>query len=190
MGKSAIVRQLLEQSRFLAFSAEELKKLDQRYRSKKNVFVRFGYQWSDGQGSRRHLSIALRNRLRELFGEVSDSTGRSDYQLNYSSLRAQAGSPVMHRIIFDILSADLLFFDVTHINGNVFFELGVAYAANKNLFLLHEGIARKMPSDLAGLTYCNYSFHAEILIDSNSESDIKAAMKTILKNKIQASSRR
>jgi hypothetical protein len=123
--KAGIVRELLKQSPFLAFPNNELEKIDDRSRSKRNVFVRFGYQWNDEEGnSQKSLSIALRDKLRKLCAEVSNSLG-SKYKMNYASLRAQAGRPVLHKIVFDILSADILFFDVSQQNLNVFFELGI-----------------------------------------------------------------
>ncbi len=149
--------------------------------------MRFGYQWKDKAGNpQTNLSIALRNKLRELFVEVLESESKPRYKLNYASLRAQAGKPVLHKIVFDILSADLLFFDVTYINANVFFELGIAYAANTNLFLLRrEDSDQDVPSDLSGLTYCSYVFKRDFRINSSAESDIKAAMKRVLQNKVR-----
>lgn len=121
MNKIELVRELLRQSPFLAFRKEELGKIGERYRSHRNVFVRFGYQWKDSAGNpQKDLSIASRDRLRELFAEVQQSESEPAYQLNYAGLRAQAGKPVLHKIVLDILSADLVFFDVTHINANVF----------------------------------------------------------------------
>jgi hypothetical protein len=185
MNKSEIVRQLLQQSPFLAFPKEELERIDQRYRSQRKVYVRFGYQWKDNAGNpQKDLSIALRDKLRELFAEAQGTSSKPRYALNYASLRAQAGKPVLHKIVFDILSADLLFFDVTYINANVFFELGIAYAANMNLFLLRrEGSSHQVPSDLSGLTYCSYLFDRDFRIDSSAERDIKSAMRRILQNK-------
>ncbi len=188
MNRAEIGRQLLQQSPFLAFRKEELERIVQRYRSRRNVFVRFGYQWKDKAGNpQTNLSIALRNRLRELFVEVLDSESKPRYKLNYASLRAQAGKPVLHKIVLDILSADLLFFDVTYINANVFFELGIAYAANTNLFLLRrQDSDEDVPSDLSGLTYCSYQFKRDFRINSSAESDIKAAMRRVLRNKVRA----
>src|SRR5260370_13140676 len=129
----------------------------------------------------------LRNRVRELSVEVLDSESKPRYKPNYASLRAQAGKPVLHKIVLDILSADLLFFDVTYINANVFFELGIAYAANTNLFLLRRQHSDEdVPSDLSGLTYCSYQFKRDFRINSSAESDIKAAMRRVLRNKVRA----
>jgi hypothetical protein len=110
MAKTKIIRQLLRQSPFLAFSAEDLKKVDQRYRSRTSIYVRFGYQWTDEHDhSRKHVSKALGRTLKEYFGEVKSSFPTSDHELNFASLRAQAGKPVLHKIVLDILSADMLF---------------------------------------------------------------------------------
>ncbi len=92
--------------------------------------------------------------------------------------------PVLHKIVFDILSADILFFDVSHLNANVFFELGIAYAVNTRLFLLRRADAdADIPSDLAGLTYCKYRLSGDLCFDRSSETDIKTAMKSAIKDK-------
>jgi hypothetical protein len=187
MAKINAILQLLRTSPFLAFRKEELTKIRQRCRSKKNIFVRFGYQWSDQKGSsRKELSIALRDKLRDLFGQATSDLPGTNYRLNYASLRAEAGKPVLHKIVFDILSADLLFFDTTFPNSNVFFEAGIAYAANANMFLLRSEAGKvSLPSDLAGLTYCSYRLHGGLHLDSSSESDIKARMKSIIRQKLE-----
>ena len=98
---------------------------------------------------------------------------------------------MLHRIVLDILSADLLFFDVTYPNPNVFFELGIAYATNENLFLLlDERFKSSLPSDLAGLTYCKYSGERTFVLDSFAERDIKSAMKKVLARKMRLNSRK
>src|SRR5258708_19711828 len=130
MNRAEIGQQLLQQSPFLAFQKKEMEKIVQRYRSRRNVFVRFGYQWKDKAGNpQTNLSIALRNKLRELFVEVLESESKPRYKLNYASLRAQAGKPVLHKIVFDIPSSDLLFFAVTYFNPNLFFYLVIPHAA-------------------------------------------------------------
>lgn len=184
--KVEIMRELLNQSPFLTFPDDELKKIDERYRSKRNVFVRFGYQWTDRSGdSPKGLSIALRNKVRTLCAEVSKSLG-FNYKVNYASLRAQAGKPVLHKIMFDILSADILFFEVSHKNLNVFFELGIAYATNQNLFLIRRaGMNHAIPTDLAGLTYCTYDFGSQLSFDTMAEKDIKSTLRKIIHNKME-----
>jgi hypothetical protein len=191
MNKSELMRQLLQASPFLSFRKEELEKIEARYHSRKNIFARFGYQWTDQHGeSRKNLSIALRDSLRQLLGEVTKSIPDCRYELNYSSLRAQAGRPVLNKIVFDILSGDLLFFDISHLNANVFFELGIAYATNTNLFLLRqEGVKQQVPSDLSGLTHCSYHFDGKLILNSSSQSDIKAVMKKLIVQKMNANVR-
>ncbi len=137
--------------------------------------------------SRKNLSLALKREMKSLFDEVKVAFPKSRHKLIYASLRAQAGSPVLYKIVLDILSADLLFFDVTYPSPNICFELGIAYATNENLFLLlREGTA--LPSDLAGLTYCTYKSERDILFDSYAEKDIKNAMRKILARKIKLNS--
>jgi hypothetical protein len=187
--KAGIVRELLKQSPFLAFPKDELEKIDERWRSKRNVFVRFGYQWKDERGnSQMKLSIALRDTLRKLCAEVSDSLD-SKYKMNYARLRAQVGKPVLHKIVFDILSADILFFDVSQQNLNVFFELGIGYAANQNLFLMRRrGTKHSLPSDLDGLTYCTYEFGENLSLDSAAKRDIKSSFRKVIVNKTKLNS--
>jgi hypothetical protein len=193
MTKSEIVRLLFEQSPFLAFSAEDLQKIDQRYRSKRSVYARFGYQWKDAHGhAQKALSLALKKTLKGFFKDIRSSSSRqAEYKLNYASLRAQAGKPVLHRIVLDILSADLLFFDLTYLNPNVLLEIGIAYATNENLFLLSDERSKSPPpSDLAGLTYCKYSVEKTSFLNSFAERDIKSAMRKVLVRKMRLNSRK
>ena len=187
MKKVELLRQLLATSPFLAFRQTEFTKIRLRYRSKYNIYSRFGYQWSDAQNKgRKSLSIGLRNRLRQLFDEAIEDFPESKHKLNYASLRAEAGKPILHKIVFDILSSDLLFFDVTHPNANVFFELGIAYAASTNLFLLrNESGTWRLPSDLAGLTYIDYRLDTELHMNSSSENDIKRIMRKSIRQKMK-----
>ena len=184
MKKNEIVRQLLKQSRFLAFTSEDLKRYERRHRSGKYVYARFGFPWSDNRGnSRKSLSIAVRTELKDIFAELKAAFSDSNHELNYASLRAEAGKPVLQRIVFDILSADLLVFDLAYRNPNVLFELGIAYAIGAKAFLLlPDGI--ELPSDLSGLTYCKYKNPEDFSLDRTAREDIKRAMREVLKRKL------
>ena len=186
MTKAQIIRDLISQSPFIAFGSEDVRKLSQRFQSKRNIYVRFAYQWKDEHGrQRKALSLALKRTLKRLFDEVVGAFPRSKHRLNYASLRAQAGRPVLHKIVLDIVSADLLFFDLTYSNPNVLFELGIAYTTNRDLLLLlREGVADTVPSDLSGLTYCRYNTADGFSLDSYAEKDIKSMMRKVVSHKM------
>ena len=186
MIKTKIIHQLLKQFPHVKFSARDLKKFDRRYRSKRILYIRFGYQWKDeSERSRRYFSKALKKTLKGIFEDAKGSFPESKHRLNYASLRARAGKPVLNNIVFDLLSADLLFFDLTHLNPNVFLELGIAIVTKKNLFLLLRK-GTKLPSDLAGLTYCNYNSERDFSLEEFTKKDIRVEMKKVLRRKMKA----
>lgn len=185
MTKADIVRHLLKQSPFLTFRAADLQRIERRLRSSRYVYVRFGYQWKDAHGhSRKEVASALKGTLKNLFEEVRAQLPSSRHALNYATLRAEVGQPVLHRIVRDIFSADLLLFDLTHLNANVLFELGIAYAIGRRIVVLMcEGANTDLPSDLAGLTYCRYKAPG-LCLGTSAHSDLRALMRQIVREKM------
>lgn len=185
MNRQQLFRRLLEESSFLAFTPADLSKIEQRYRSKKYVYARFGYQWKHKRGnSRKGLASALRASLKTIFDEVAKKERNSNYQLNFATLRGEAGTYLLRRIMLDIISADILIFDVTFLNPNVFFELGIAYATDRRVFLLVRGDKKKsVPSDLQGLTISVYKDENDFSLDASTRTDLRRLIRAVIKKK-------
>lgn len=192
MTREQLLGRLLEESSFLAFTPADLSKIEQRYRSGKYLYARFGYQWKHKNGnSRRGLASALHESLRTIFEEVVNKQGKSHYQLNFATLRGEAGTYLLRNIMLDIISADILLFDVTFLNPNVFFELGIAYATDRRVFLLvREDKKKSVPSDLQGLTISAYKDEDDFSLDASTRSDLKRLIGAIIKKKTKLKIRR
>jgi hypothetical protein len=63
------------------------------------------------------------------------------------------GHPILERILQGISSAELIIADLTKLNPNVFYELGLAHCRTKNVLLLTQNV-NAIPFDLRGL-FCH-----------------------------------
>lgn len=180
-----------EQSPFLAFSREDLRKIEKRRRSKKSVYVRFGYQWKDPKGNpRRAIARLLKKILQDLCEEVRTTIRASNHKVDFASLRGEAGTFLLRKIQLDIMSADILVFDLTYRNPNVLFELGIAYAMGRRFFLIvkenkQQDIRKDVPSNLAGVVVSPYRGEIKSFCDSSTLRDFKGAMREVIRRKIR-----
>jgi hypothetical protein len=176
---------MLTQSDFLAFSSGDLTRIEQRQKSATRVYARIAYQWEGPQHtSRKGLATGLKQELRSLFDDVASNFPDPKYKLDFSPLRAEAGRYLLRRILLDLFSADLVFFDLTYLNPNVFFELGIAYSLSRRvLLLIREDMRHKVPSDMQGLTLTTYSDEDDFWFDSSTRSDLKSHIRNVIKEK-------
>lgn len=126
---------------------------------------------SSGTEIRKHADMLLHGVVREAI---------NDADLNYDIRRADEDTRpgmINDRIIHDILNADLVIADLTDLNPNVFYELGIRHAASKPTIHIAK-INTKLPFDNAG--------HDTIFIDvsdwhdiGNARSRLRAAIKAI-----------
>lgn len=66
------------------------------------------------------------------------------------------GKPILERILYGIRSAELIIADITGLNANVLYEVGLAHTHTKNVLLLTQDIA-EVPFDLRGFFCHRYS---------------------------------
>jgi hypothetical protein len=68
------------------------------------------------------------------------------------------GADVIHgEIIKNLETADLVLCDMSSLNPNVFFELGIRTALNRTICLVKDNVTNKIPLDIALLNYHTYS---------------------------------
>jgi hypothetical protein len=71
---------------------------------------------------------------------------------------AAQGSDLIHaEIIYNLETADLVLCDITLLNANVFFELGIRTALNKPVCLVKDSLTARIPFDAALLNCHTYS---------------------------------
>jgi hypothetical protein len=185
MSDNRHVRALLSNSPYLPFSRDDLDRIEERRCSEKYVLARFGYQWKDPKGkSRLPLAQSLWEALHEIFDDATSQLSGQKYELKCASLKGEPGAPLSRKIILDIASADILFFDVAYRNPNVYFELGVAYALNRKIILLTPAATRtRLASDLHGLTTSTYQLDSKLSFDLNTEKHLKTFLRTVVRRK-------
>jgi hypothetical protein len=69
--------------------------------------------------------------------------------------------PIVEKVRRQIREADLIIGDLTGANPNVFYELGLADALNKPMFLLTQDKVNEVPVDVRHLELIRYSFDDE-----------------------------
>lgn len=75
------------------------------------------------------------------------------------------GSEIIHaEIIHNIESSDLVLCDMSILNPNVFFELGIRTALNKPVCLIKDNVVEKVPFDTNIINYHTYSSDMSIWI--------------------------
>jgi hypothetical protein len=57
---------------------------------------------------------------------------------------------ILHDIIHGIVESDVVLAEITHVNANVFYELGYAHALNKPTILLANRLTEELPFDISG----------------------------------------
>jgi hypothetical protein len=159
-----------------------------------SVFViSAAYQWpkserkeqaNNSEKAIKHLSKIITNRF----------TGKgklSGISIAYKRLRASAGKTMLESIFKRIETSNVIVFDISDNNPNVFLELGMAIALTKNKFdisvyLIKEkkekgALLSNLPSDLQGYFISEYIVNPKSEVtfqDNNSlrmsiESDVK-----------------
>lgn len=88
--------------------------------------------------------------IKKIFESSNHSIFRADDLLNQQN--------ILKEIIVSISESDLILADLTGLNPNVFYELGLAHALRKNVILLTQDIS-ELPFDLKSYRVIEYSTH-------------------------------
>ena len=141
----------------------------------KQRIISSGYQWSNSQDLE-NLSIGSVSEIavKSLVESVLKDKGIAVIRpfLVYKRLGASAGRLVFDGVYNKILSADILIFDISEGNPNVFIELGIALALQREngktrIFLIGRKskdisrIEKLLPSDLQGAFVSEYVLQKE-----------------------------
>ena len=114
-------------------------------------------------------------KLQRFLFELIRKAGADVLKLDDFTLGTSWVDPIMEAI----RKADIIFFDITSVNGNVFYELGIAHALNKTTILLRDRDSKDpVPSDLQGFLYWAYdSRHPEVSLEEIVRKAIEEATK-------------
>lgn len=92
-----------------------------------------------------------------IYGEIKASL--NDYSFTCSRADEIAGShAIMNKILTEMLKSQYIIADLTHLNPNVFYELGIAHTfKNSSNILVIKQKNEETPFDIRHLTYIEYS---------------------------------
>jgi hypothetical protein len=159
----------------------------------KNQFtISSAYEWKKEGEKINNSEKAIKHIYKIIKSRFSDNKNKKfNYNINYRRLRASAGRTMLKSIIKRIEDSQVVIIDLTSENNNVFIELGIALALEKNndflsiYFIREKSINKKLPegipSDLQGYFISEYILDKNgkvIFKDNNSlrmsiESDVK-----------------
>jgi hypothetical protein len=138
----------------------------------KQIIISSGYQWTNS-ADLGNLSIGSVSEMavKKIVESVLKDKGISVISpfLVYKRLGASAGRLLFDGVYSKIKNADILIFDISESNPNVFIELGIALALqrenmSKRVFLIGRknkeisSIEKLLPSDLQGAFVSEYVF--------------------------------
>lgn len=91
-----------------------------------------------------------------IYGEIKASLSQSNYICTRVD-EISGSTPIINKILTEILKAQFVIADLSNCNPNVFYELGVAHTFKdaENIFLIKEKNT-KVPFDITHLTYLEY----------------------------------
>src|SRR5579883_24137 len=81
--------------------------------------------------------------------------------------------PILDKIRAQILEAKVLIADITGRNPNVFYELGLAHAAEKPVILLTQDKAEEVPTDIRHLEFIRYDLGQDIEVLAKIDNAIR-----------------
>jgi hypothetical protein len=104
----------------------------------------------------------------EAIQEYKKTIDALEVELDFKYLSAGYGGHLFNRIASDIISSDIVVFDVSDRNPNVMIELGVALTWGiRVLQILSYRAPISLPSDISGHTWARYSNDGKNFLDSD-----------------------
>ena len=151
------------------------------------------YHWPDIRKKEKtnHSEIAIKHIANIITNRFNGKEKFPGINISYKRLRASAGKTMLESIFKRIETSNVIIFDITEKNPNVFLELGIAIALTKSnynisVYLIKEkneksSVAKDLPSDLQGYFISEYVVNSKEEVsfqDNNSlrmsiESDVK-----------------
>ncbi|MBM3431667.1 MAG: hypothetical protein FJX92_01520 [Bacteroidetes bacterium] len=151
------------------------------------------YRWPDERKKEKtnHSEIAIKHIAKMITNRFNRKEKFPTINISYKRLRASAGKTMLESIFKRIETSNVVIFDISEDNPNVFLELGIAMALTKNnynisVYLIKERkekgrLLSELPSDLQGYFISEYIVNAKGEVsfqDNNSlrmsiESDVK-----------------
>jgi signal transduction histidine kinase len=112
----------------------------------------------DRQIYRCFLALPFGNEFHDVREAVILGIKKADFQVvSFEQTPVSFAETIQDVVIRELTQADCIIADITETNPNVFYELGLAQAMGKGLFLIsHEGGGKNIPTDLQGFRILLY----------------------------------
>ncbi len=179
---------------------------------KQEIKVFVGYSWHKGVSVSKDIFWStMREMLSKIRKSVQERYSKYNIRISVYRLRASHGEFVFDGVLNRIKEADFLIFDVADVssffakkkdgfkfvgrftshksliydgfNANVLFELGMAFALRKKVFVFcPKCLEGKLPSDLNNFMWCFYNIKREKLSSSKKESKKYTYTRELLDN--------
>ncbi|MBE2226861.1 MAG: hypothetical protein IAE93_05950 [Ignavibacteria bacterium] len=160
------------------------------------IKIYFGYSW-EGKGLEKNSYKAFNEITTNAITNILNSKTfiKDSFVITSRRLRGSAGGYLLDKIFKMIKEADILIYDITSNNPNVMFELGIAYAIQKEsnpnlrLFLIREkNMKEKDLNDLNGYFISEYSIkNSKVRFEDQGsllQSIISTLKSTLLENNL------
>ena len=141
-----------------------------------------GYQFVSDYYDRAELDAAINWACETA---ESDLSGSYSISIEYYPIDISCGNILLNELSKSLHESSICIFEVSEINDNVFFELGIAHALKKPVILLVSSTINRsnaLPSDLHGIVYLKYKNIGQLR--SRLSKEILGKAKNILENGI------
>lgn len=119
--------------------------------------------------------MPFKKEMDAIYGSIKNRLGEAGYICNRVD-EVSGSTPIVNKILTEILHSRYIIADLTELNANVFYELGIAHSfkdAQNIIILKQRGV--KIPFDVTHLTYIEYTPDNLLYLNS-------AILKSILEN--------
>ena len=140
------------------FSDTDWEIVIEKKKIREKLFVVFGYQFKSTYYDTRKLEENIQQTfLSSIEGYKNNNPDSPSIVLDFKLLSAGYGNHLFNEIARDIISADIGVFEASDLNANVMIEIGVALTWGIRVLPLRDKKAPKLPSDISGLTWVEYT---------------------------------
>ena len=131
---------------------------------KDQLTISSAYEWSKDRKPN-SSEKAFKHLVKMIQSRFDGKTNKLNYKINYRRLRASAGKTMLESILKRIDDSEIIIFDISEKNPNVFLELGIALACSARnkyplIYLIKkrnaESLLSQLPSDLQGYFVTEY----------------------------------
>lgn len=141
------------------FTDEDWELVTTRKNDHTKIYIVFGFQFESSYYNRNSLVENIEFMFADALHEYKkNDRSASDVEIEFKTLAAGYGGHLFNQIACDIISSDIVVFDISDRNTNVMIELGVALTWGTRVLLIRDYRSPKdISTDISGQTWAEYS---------------------------------